>query len=251
MSVTKRINSGRGHWYKLDGEKVDGVTTVISNGIPKPALMPWAAKEVATFAADNLDLLGQLDRDARIDLLKGAHYRDRDKAARRGTEVHGLGERIIRGEEVEVPEELIGHVDAYLQFLDDFQPDPQLIEVVVGHHAHKWMGTLDLVATIEEETWLLDLKTNKSGIFGEVGLQLAAYRNAEFYLDDTGTEQPFPKIDHTAAIWIRADGYDLVPVETGPDIYRVFRYAQQIAQFQTVTSKTVVGDVIQPPRRAA
>ena len=38
------------------------------------------------------ELLGQLDRDARIDLLKGAHYRDRDKAARRGTEVHALGE---------------------------------------------------------------------------------------------------------------------------------------------------------------
>src|SRR5690348_144937 len=108
MAVTKRIDTARGHWYKLDGDKVDGVTTVIGNGVPKPALMPWAAREVATFAADNLELLGQLERDARIDLLKGAHYRDRDKAARRGTEVHRLAERLIKDEEIDVPEELVG-----------------------------------------------------------------------------------------------------------------------------------------------
>ena len=251
MSVTKRIDSGRGHWYRLDGEKVDGVTTVISNGIPKPALMPWAAKEVATFAADHLDLLAELDRDARIDLLKGAHFRDRDKAARRGTEVHNLAEKIINGQEVEVPEELLGHVDSYLAFLDEFDPKPILVEAVVGNRTHGWMGTLDLVAEVMGEVYLMDVKTTRSGIFGEVGLQLAAYRHAEFYIDADGNEQPFPRTDHGAAIWVRADGYDVVPVESGPDIYRVFRYAQQIAQFQTVTSKQVVGDVIQPPKGKA
>ena len=251
MSVTKRIDTARGHWYKLDGEKVDGVTTVIGDGIPKPALMPWAAREISTFAADNLELLGQLDRDARIDLLKGAHYRDRDKAARRGTEVHGLAERLIRDEEIDVPEELVGHVDSYLKFLDEFNPQPVLVEAVVGHRTHRWMGTLDLVADIGDTRWLLDIKTTRSGIFGEVGLQLAAYRHAEFYLDAEGNEQPMPVIDRAGAVWVRADGYDVVPVESGDDMYRVFRYAQQIAKFQTVTSKTVVGDVIQPRGKAA
>jgi recombinational DNA repair protein RecT len=79
---------------------------------------------------------------------------------------------------------------------------------------------------------LLDIKTTRSGIFGEVGLQLAAYRNAEFYIDADGKEQPMPRTTWAGAIWVRADGYDLVPVESGPDVYRVFRYAQQIAQFQ-------------------
>lgn len=249
--VTKRIDTKGGHHYKLDGQKVDGVTTVISNGVPKPALMPWAAREVATFAADNLELLGQLDREACIDLLKGAHYRDRDKAARRGTEVHRLAELLINDEEVDVPDELLGHVDSYLKFLTEFNPKPILVEPVLGNRKHKWMGTADLVCEMCDEIWLIDIKTTRSGIYGEVGLQLAAYSHAEFYLDAAGNEQPMPFIERTGAIWVRADGYDVVPVVADARIYRTFLYAQQVARFATVTSKEVVGDVIQPPQGKA
>lgn len=247
MSVTKRIDSGRGHYYKLDGQKVDGVTTVIGNGIPKPALIAWAAREVSTFAADNLEVLEKLKRDERIDLLKGSHYRERDAAARRGTEVHNLGEKLVHGTEVEVPEELTGHVDSYIRFLDEWNPTPILVEAVVGHRTHKWMGTLDLVADMSNERWLLDLKTGRSGIFGETALQMAAYRHAEFYLDADGNEQPMPEVDRVGAIWIRADGYDIVPVEAGENVYRMFRYAQQIAAFTTTHSREWVGDTLAPP----
>lgn len=252
MSVTKRFNSRGGHWYKLDGVKVDGVTTVIGSGIPKPALMPWAIREVSTFAANNLELLGQLDIDARIDLLRGAPYRDRDKAARRGTEVHALAERLADGEEVDVPEELSGHVDSYLQFLDEWNVHPVLLEAVVGHRTHKWMGTLDLVADLADgQRWLLDLKTTRSGIYGETALQMAAYRHAEFYLDAQGHEQPMPAVDKVGAIWCRADGYDLVPVNADATVYRCFRYAQQIAAFTTVHSKEWIHDVLPPPTKDA
>jgi RecB family exonuclease len=244
--VTKRINGGKGHWYKLDGAKVDGVTSVIGAGVPKPALPNWAAREVAAFAADNLDLLANLDRDAAIDLLKGAPWRDRDKAARRGTEVHALAERLVAGDEIDVPEELTGHVDSYLRFLDDWRPTDELIEVVVGHHAHRWMGTLDMIATLNDgRRWLLDIKTTRSGIFGEVALQLAAYRHADFMLDADGREQPMPPVDACGAIWVRADGYDLVPVTADANVYRTFRYAQQIAEF-TRTARDLVGDVLTP-----
>jgi hypothetical protein len=60
-----------------------------------------------------------------------------------------------------------------------------------------------------------------------------------------------PAVQKVGAIWVRADGYDLIPVDAGPDVYRIFRHAQQIARFQTVTSKTVVGDAIQPPQQEA
>ena len=53
-------------------------------------------------------------------------------------------------------------------------------------------------------------------------------------------------VQRCAAIWVRGDGYDLIPVDTSPDVYKTFRHAQQVAHWQTVTSKTVVGDVIQP-----
>lgn len=244
--VTKRVNSGRGHWYKLDGQKAPGVTTILGDGVPKPALTAWAAREVATFAADNLDTLGALDRDARIDLLRGAPWRDRDRAARRGTEVHRLAEQLVAGHEVTVPEELVGHVDAYVGFLDDWDVRAEHVELVVGHRRHRYMGSLDLIARLADgRRWLLDLKTTRSGIYSEVALQLAAYRYAEFYLDDRGREQPMPEVDACGAVWVRADGYDLVPVDAGPRTFRTFLYVQQVAHF--TTGESLVGDVLTPP----
>jgi hypothetical protein len=252
-SDTRRVESrGGGHWYRLDGEKVDGVTTVIKEGIPKGALPYWAAKETATYAADNMTTIGELEREAIIDLLKGAPWRDMDRAAKRGIAVHGYAEAIINGEEVDVPDELVGHVDSYLKFLKDFDVQPVLVEGVVGHRAHRWMGTLDLIADLADGLrWLIDVKTTKSGIWPETAVQLAAYKHAEFWLDQYGKERPMYAVQNCAGLWVRGDGYDLIPVDAGPDTYRVFRHAQQIARFQTVTSKTVIGDAIQPEQGAA
>lgn len=280
--VTKRISNNRGHWYKLDGEKVDGVTTVLSNGIPKPALVGWAARSIAEFVGERLEIDpdtgevradaliaalikfdaestwskwpkdGKVSRLAIIDVLKGVHWGERDRAARRGTEVHGLGERLVNGEEVTVPEELTGHVDSYLKFLDDFDVDPIHVERVVGHRTHRWMGTLDLIADLSDgHRWLLDIKTTRSGIYPETALQLAAYRNAEFYLDDDGKDTPMIPVDKVGAIWVRADGYDLIPVDAGPTTYKAFRYAQMVARWQTDGSEGVVGAAIHPPKELA
>lgn len=245
--ATRRVNNGRGHSYKLAGEKVDGVTTVIGNGVPKPALPAWAARETAAYAWEKRETLLELDEAEAVDFLKGAPFRERDRAARRGTEVHRLAERLLAGDEIDVPEELAGHVDAYLRFLDDWQPAPVLVEGVVGHRGHRWMGTLDLIADLADGTrWLLDIKTTRSGVFGETALQLAAYRHAEFYLDDQGAEQPMPPVERTGVIWVRADGYDLVPVTADAAVYTYFRAAQYVATFQTEMSKVVIGDAIFP-----
>ena len=32
------------------------------------------------------------------------------------------------------------------------------------------------------------------------------------------------EIEHCAAVWIRADGWDLIPVDTGPDTWTYFQY---------------------------
>lgn len=234
MARVTRVNAGRGHWYRgVDGHKIDGVTTVLSDGMPKPALTSWAARETAEFAVDHLPTIQGLDRDAAVDLLKGAPWRDRDRAARRGTEVHGLAQRIVAGEEVEVPDELAGHVESYLAFLADWEPTDEITEAVVLHATYGYAGTLDMIATIPAlgERCLLDVKTSRSGPFPEVALQLAAYRWAEVYVDAAGEEQPMPEIDWTGVVWVRADGYDLIPFETGERVIRAFRYCQQVARF--------------------
>jgi hypothetical protein len=70
---------------------------------------------------------------------------------------------------------------------------------------------------------LADIKTTRSGIYGETALQLAAYRYAEVYLDGQGGEHPLPDIDDTWAIWVRADGYSVIPVNTSPSVFDDFR----------------------------
>lgn len=274
---TRIINRGRGHSYELDGTKVPGVTTIIGDGIPKPALVGWAAGSVGDFVADRLKVVdghiladdvvddlveigakrdrpiprwqdtGKLPRVKLADGFKGLPYADRDAAGNRGTEVHKLAQQLAEGEEVTPPPELLGHVDSYLKFRDDWLPANELLELVVINRSRRYMGRLDLICDLEAApdlgTCLIDVKTNRSGPFGEVALQLAAYRYAETFLDDDGAEQPMPEIDTCAALWVRADGYDLYPYDCGPDQFRAFLYAQQVAAWCS-TSRELRGEAL-------
>jgi hypothetical protein len=280
--TVQRIDRGRGHSYKIDGDKVPGVTTIIGDGVPKPALVTWASGTVAEIVAEGLrpvtingekhiladDLLAEL---ARIGLerghplpekftrtkiaeaLKYLPYADRDAAANRGTEVHGIAEKLATGAEVDVPEPLKGHVESYLKFRRDWQPYDELVEFVVAHRAYRWCGTGDVmcrfkVPPLDDGLWLLDIKTNRSGPFGEVGLQLAGYRYAETYIDADGVERPMPDFAGALVLWLRGDGYDLKPVQAGPDELRALRYVQQVAWWAKERSRELVGASLRPER---
>ena len=250
--ATRRINRGRGHSYVLDGEAADGVTTIIGDGVAKPALINWAARTTAGYAVDHWDELADLGPSQRLRTLEKARYLDRDTAAVRGTDVHKLAQRLAVGEEVDVPEPLIGHVDAYLAFVRDWQPQELLVETIVAHRQRRYMGTLDLLARLaDDRTWLLDWKTAASGIWPEAALQLAAYRHAEFYLDAAGDEQPMPAVDAAGCVWLRADGYDLIPVDTSERTFRLFLYAGQMARFANTPREQFVLDALHPPARRA
>lgn len=244
----RRINRGKGHSYvDAAGVSMPGVTTILSNGVPKPALVNWAANTTAGYAVDHWDDLGQLTISERLKSLQGARYADRDAAANRGTAVHALAERLTHGEQVQVPDELAGHVDAYVKFLDEWQVEPIVTERTVASYKYGYAGTFDLVANLPGtgRTWLLDIKTSRSGVFGEVALQLAAYRYADVYVDTDGNEVPMPQVDACGVIHVRADGYDLVPVKAGPAQLRSFLYVQQVAQF-CGSSRELIGDALAP-----
>lgn len=245
----RRIDRGRGHVYVDDqGDRYDGVTWAISNGVPKPALIDWAARTTASYAVDNWDELSERSVSERLDVLKRARWNQTRDAAVRGTQVHDLALRLAAGGMVDVPDPLVGHVDAYLKFVDEWQPQERLVETVVGHHRHRYGGTLDLVAKLADgNVWLLDWKTSASGIWPENGLQLAAYRFAQFYVDGKADERPMPEVDRVGCVWLRADGYDLIPVEAGLETFRRFLYAQQVARFVQQPREMTVGDALAPP----
>jgi len=255
MSI-QRINYGRGHSYKIDGAKVDGVTTLINEGLPKPALTRWAAKAVAEHVADNLDaVLGmrEMGRDAIIAALKEAPWTSLNKAAVRGTEVHALAEQLVHGTEVEVPEPLSGHVESYVRFLDEWKVKPVIVEAVVASRKWRYAGTTDGVFYLGGaiDPAIVDIKTSASGIFPEAAYQLAAYRYAEVFLDsgrpkEARIEQPMADlgINRGYAIWVRADGYDLIPVECGERVFKDFLHIAWTARAAR-TNKELVGEAVQ------
>jgi hypothetical protein len=267
MSLQRR-NCGSGHAYKLDGKNVTGVTTLIKGGFPAPGLIGWTGKVVAEYVADADDTalaaLRAMGREPMIKALRALPFEHRDKAALRGTHIHGFAERLSNGEQLcygdgdgEIPPEHEGHVGACLAFLDEWQVRPVLTEVVIGNRWVPYAGTLDLIADIGGQRILLDYKTTASGIWPETALQLAAYRYADFYAGTDGTEVPMSEvgIDDTWAVWLRADGYDVIPIDTGPDrdaslAFQTFRAAAYIAK-RADTIKQTIGAAIEPPRKAA
>jgi len=250
VTNTRRVNRGRGHSYLLDGDRADGVTWIVSNGVPKPALVGWAARESAGYAIDHWDELAGLGAADRMRRIEAARFESSKRGAVRGTDVHQLALKLAQGQEVEVPDHLEGHVDAYLRFVNEWEPKEVLTEVVVGNRQYRYMGTLDTVAELADgNTWLLDWKTTQSGIWPESALQLAAYRNAEFYLGGEAHEVPFPRIQHTGCVWLKPDSYELVPVNTQPEVFRTFLYAQQVARFTSEPREMFVLPTLEPPAK--
>jgi hypothetical protein len=286
-----------GRTYMLDGDKVPSVTTILGSAIPKPALVPWASNAIANFVINRLhadngtihadqlihdlnDLNTSATRPRRITssgidnvghsaILAGVPYAERDAAANRGTEVHTLGSGLASGLELDVPDAIAGHVGHYLNFLDQWQPTSALLEVPGINHRWRYAGRFDMHAYFSAlPTWLaerlnqdyghglIDLKTSRSGVYPETALQLEAYRNFDTILVD-GAEQPMPHVDFTAAVWIRADGYDVYAFDTfdqtRPTVFDRFLYAKQVADwldwpdYKTAPAATVKSPALPAP----
>lgn len=248
----KRVDTAKGHHYKdANGHRIPGVTTILGDGVPKPALINWAANATAEWALDHWDELGDLSPAARLKELQGARYSTTDKAKKRGTEVHRYAERLVKGEKVaNIPDELRGHVEAYARFLDAWDVDPLLIEASVVSYRYGYAGTLDLVAELtdptgERRTLLLDVKTNEKGIFGETALQLAAYRYADSYLDSDGKEKPMLGVDGCGAILVNAETAQLIPVTANEEQLKSFRIAAAMRDIVN-SSRDLIGAALEP-----
>jgi hypothetical protein len=191
------------HRYRLDGRPVRGVTGLIGAGIPKDNLIPWAAECAAKlYLADDANLaeLARLDPDEFTKRMKWAHKDVRDAAGVTGTRVHDLAEQLHATGECDADDDVASYVEGYVQFLDEWQITPHLMERPVGNRQHWYAGKFDLFATSPllsgGELVQIDLKTSK-GVYGETALQTAAYAKAEFFIDQDGREHPLPKVHAT------------------------------------------------------
>lgn len=241
--------SVNGRTYQWRDELFDSVTTILSGGFPKPALVNWAAKSVAEWAVRNQDdwrPIANKDTQAAIDLLKGSPYRERDAAADLGSHVHRAIDAYIVGRPMpEWPLPIRPSMAQFAAFLERFSPTFEASEATVYSRQWGYAGTFDFIATIDGKRVLGDVKTGK-GVYGEVALQLAAYRNAEFIGGPDGAEHDVPAVDACVVLHIRPDVYELYPVDAGDEEFKTFLYVAQVRRFVNQRASAVIGAPLNP-----
>lgn len=240
-----------GHSYRLDGRPVKGVTTLLK-AYPK-VLHYWSARCVAEFVADFPDEVEQMramGRGPMVAALKEVPWQKRDEAAIRGTEVHYWAEKVIYGNEHDIPAHLLGHVQGYVDFLDRFDVKPILTERPVASRKWWYAGTFDLVAKIGDTVWMLDNKTS-SGVYPDTSMQVAAYANAEFYTDDDGAEHPMPETERYGVLHVRGDGTDLYPVKDPEHAWKCFQHVQFVAKQMDAVKKQITEPIYDPKELTA
>jgi len=250
----RRVKRGRWWSYELDGHKLPSVTRLIGDGVPKPNLIDWAARAAAEWAADNVDEISRLDRAAAIDVIKNAHNRTKQYGAAKGTDIHRQAQALALGDTVEVPEAIAGYVDAYVAFLSDWSPEVIAVECALVSRRWAYAGTFDLLMGLPdisaEAPCMVDVKSGGSGVWPETCLQLAAYRHADAYVDADGAEQPMPATGGGYALWLADDGtYELLPVQSGPDLFATFLHVAHVAAFAGRERDELIGLPLEAPRR--
>lgn len=257
MSTIVRIDKGANHWYELDGERVPSVTEIQRKAIPKQdVLTGWAGRQSGDYVLDHWDELAASPPSERWSAVAYAHSRKNTKARKLGTRVHKLADRLAAGEEVPVPAELAGYVEAYTQFLFDYDVSVFMSEAVVWSKTHGHVGTLDVGAWLhfpdgDVVAALLDIKTG-SGVYDDVAFQFAGYRYADTFVDvdDEGAtvERSMPTFGGCWVVHLREGGYDLLPVEVTEETYRGFLYLKESAA-AIEANKGAVGEPVEPPIR--
>ena len=165
---------------------------------------------------------------AAVKLTKaGEDYRQTWKASgERGTRVHGYCEAFLKNEPIQMVPADAGFVDALELFIKD--RDPQVIDleqIVLSDEGYG--GRFDVLATLDGEIALIDVKTGKP-YAAEHTLQLSAYRYAtgiaEYGLDGALIGlRPMPEIEATYCLYVHEDGtYDLTSYPADSEAWNVF-----------------------------
>lgn len=240
--------------YAIDGGEYPSVTSIISKGEPKPALIGWAKKVTAEAAIEQYELVGTLiEKDgnkAAIDHLKGAAYRQRDAAGELGSRLHEVAEyEVVQGKPY--PEQGDPKAQMLLVQFRDFvkttNPQWLAVEAIVYNETDGYAGTFDAAALIPQYDTpvLIDWKSG-SGVYGSHALQIAAYAHAEYMLGPDGPEEWRGVVNTKVAVvaHIRPEGWRLIEVDIGREVYEAFLVAKKMAAWVDGLSRQVVGKAL-------
>lgn len=142
--------------YEIDGEWYPRVTKIV--GIKsKPALYFYYA------AAKNYS----------------EAQRQTQASAAEGTLIHEIAEKILIGENPDVPESVKPAINAFKDFVDNNSVvvDAVNVEKRVFNPEHRYAGTIDALALLDGKFGVLDIKTSQD-FYRDYNLQTSAYMDA-------------------------------------------------------------------------
>ncbi len=223
------------HLYYFNGEGPWPGVTSVTGILDKPALTRWHREQVAQAAIVHAErLIEDRDRgeiDAAVSYL--LNLRDEGTFGRdRGTRIHAALESVLRREPYELDPRDEPAIAGARLWLNENHIRPIEVEAFLINDAQGYGGTVDLIAEIGGEIWLLDWKTSKSvawpdgRVYDEMRLQLAAYSHAGFIAKVGDPEQyPMPVIARFGIVHVTDGGTKLYPAEVTEEDWTAFRAA--------------------------
>ena len=159
-----------------------------------------------------------------------------NRAQRIGSEVHEQVATILTGGHADPTQETAPYLYAYTAFLAAERPEYLAVEQRVIHSRARYGGTLDFLAKMPRfprAIVLGDIKTGKPKESHR--LQLAGYMAAEgfggeidgyhrYWWNDAEPLRPIPRITRCVLLYLRPEGYELVPVDVTAADRRHFLY---------------------------
>lgn len=177
----KQVNVLDSRFYKRNDKYYPSVTSVL-NYFPKNQFFHNWLKDVG----HNADIIAS-------------------KAASEGTQVHNAIDRFLNGEEInwldvngraEYSLEVWKMILKFADFWNTYKPELITSEYHLFSDIHEYAGTTDIIVRLNNQIWLLDIKTSNS-LHTSYDLQLAAYAVA---WNETHTDL----IERTGILWLKA-----------------------------------------------
>ena len=169
------------HYYMVEGEYAPSVTTILDS-IAKPALLPWAASEGAKWYLANHE--SGIKPEDMAKGIRGAFRRKSQDALDIGQAVHKWCEGAIlwklgKGHPPPTPdhEAAQNSIAAFREWVKINDVEWHSVEEKVYNRGHKYAGTVDAIATVNDEYCVIDFKTS-GAIYAPYYLQCAAYAKA-------------------------------------------------------------------------
>ena len=185
----------KGHSHYFNGQRMTGITTVLSVISKGDALIQWAANMAVDYIDGNLPVRREeniLSVDADdfkriLEEARKAHCRKKEEAGQKGTDIHALISEMIKSVIGAVEYKFEKSENPQIQHFIEWTQNNKVKFLESEKHlyskTHFLGGICDGVVEIDGQKWLIDFKTGGTRVYAEAFFQMGGY---EILLSEMG-----------------------------------------------------------------